>query len=127
MAEPDGLPRLRGLCEAFLTYVEGEVFRGGCFFAGMLSEFDARQGPLHEEVVADQEGWLGLLEGATRKARDRGELAAGTDVGQLVFELDVALELANYLYMLERDAGYLKRARRSIDSAIEARSTSAQG
>lgn len=127
MARQEGLPRLRGLCEAFLTYVERQVFPGGCFFAGMLSEFDARQGPLHDEVVADQEGWLGLLEQAAREARDRGELDSDTDVAQLVFELDAALELANYLFMLERDAEYLGRARRSIDSAIAGRATPSAG
>lgn len=93
----------------------------------MLSEFDARQGPLHEEVVADQEGWLGLLSQAAREAVERGELKPDIDVAQLVFELDAALELANYLYTLERDAAYLARGRRSIASAITGRSTPVEG
>lgn len=44
LAAPDGLARLESLCEAFLSYVERNVFPGGCFFAQLLREFDAQTG-----------------------------------------------------------------------------------
>lgn len=116
---PEGLAQLRGLCEAFLEYVRREVFPGGCFFAGMMSEFDAQEGPIHDEVTADQSEWLGLLHRAASDARARGELDQATDPDQLVFELDAALELANYMFVLFEDSAVLDRARRSIDSSIE--------
>jgi AcrR family transcriptional regulator len=119
LANPDGLPRLRGLCEAFLDYVRREVFPGGCFFAGMMSEFDAQVGPIHDEVTADQSNWLGLLRQAASAAKARGELDHATDPDQLVFELDAALELANYMYVLFGDPVVLERAGRSITSSIE--------
>ena len=40
-----GLRRLWNLCDLWLGYVEGEVFRGGCFFAAAAAEFDSRPGP----------------------------------------------------------------------------------
>jgi len=119
LAHPEGLARLRGLCEAFLDYVRREVFPGGCFFAGMMSEFDAQEGPIHDEVTADQSEWLGLLREAASEARTRGELDQATDPDQLVFELDASLELANYMFVLFGDPAVLERARRSIDSSIE--------
>ncbi len=118
LAVPEGLARLRGLCDAFLGYVRRGVFPGGCFFAGMLSEFDAKPGPLHREVEADQHEWLELLRGTAERAQARRELDRGADLDQLAFELHAALELANYLYVLQGDDGVLERARTAVDAAI---------
>lgn len=118
LSAPQGVTQLRSLCEAFLDYVRRHVFPGGCFFAGLLSEFDAQPGPVHDEVIADQRGWLGLLRTSAERARDLDELDDKIDLEQLAFELHAALELANYLYVLEGDPGVLDRARSAIDSAI---------
>jgi AcrR family transcriptional regulator len=118
MHAPEGLGQLEGLCAAFLSYVEREVFPGGCFFAQVIAEFDARSGALHEEVAADQRDWLSLLEDRARAARDRGELHAATDVEQLAFELTAALELANYLATLHRDPALVERGRRAVQEAL---------
>src|SRR6516164_4384248 len=44
LASPRGLPRLKAMLEHWLGYVEGVVFRGGCFFAAASAEFDSRPG-----------------------------------------------------------------------------------
>src|SRR5918912_951571 len=36
-----GLARLWKLCDIWLMYVRGGVFRGGCFFAAAAAEFDS--------------------------------------------------------------------------------------
>lgn len=118
LSAPDGVARLMGLCEAFVSYVERGVFPGGCFFAGLLSEFDARPGEIHEQVASDHRRWLEALAAAGRAARDRGEIDRRTDVDQLAFELDAVLELANYLYTLYRDPVFLERARTAVRTAI---------
>jgi AcrR family transcriptional regulator len=118
---PQGLARLESLCEAYLSYVERGVFPGGCFFAHLLAEFDAPEGPIHDHVVEIQEGWLGLLQGLIRTARERGELAPDTDPGQLAFELYAALELANFLSTLFRDPWAVGRGRRAVAEAIARR------
>ncbi|MQA13759.1 MAG: TetR family transcriptional regulator [Pseudonocardiaceae bacterium] len=120
LAAPDGLARLEGLCEAYLSYVERGVFPGGCFFAHLLAEFDAQTGPVHDEVVTGQRGWLGLLEGLVDTARQRGELDPATDAGQLAFELYAPLELANYLSTLHRDPAIVDRGRTAIRATIAA-------
>lgn len=118
LAAPEGLAQLEGLCEAFLSYVERGVFPGGCFFAQLLGEFDSQTGPVHDEVVADLRGWLGLIEGLTATAVQRGELVAATDPEQLAFELCSALELANYLSVLHRDPSLVERGRTAVHATI---------
>lgn len=121
LSAPEGLGQLRGLCEAFISYVERGVFPGGCFFAGLLSEFDAQAGAIREQVAADHAQWLQTLETTARAAQARRELDRRADVEQLAFELDAAMELANYLYVLYRDAEILDRARRAVGDSIDRR------
>ncbi len=118
LAAPEGLAQLESLCEAYLSYVERGVFPGGCFFAHLLAEFDAPTGPVHDEVVAIQRGWLGLLAGQIETAQRRGELSPTADAGQLAFELYAPLELANYLSTLHRDPSIVERGRDAVRRTI---------
>ncbi len=114
LAAPKGRAQLEALSDAFLSYVGRGVFPGGCFFAGMLSEFDGQSGQVHDETAGDKELWLGLLEQMARDAQDCGELDPAADIEQLAFELDAALELANYLFVLYRDPEVLERGRTAV-------------
>ncbi|MGH2446537.1 MAG: TetR/AcrR family transcriptional regulator [Candidatus Limnocylindria bacterium] len=118
LAAPEGVGRLASLCEAYLSYVERRVFPGGCFFAHLLAEYDARTGPIHEEVVSMQRGWLGLLEQQIDIAQQQGGLDSGLDASRFAFELYAPLELANFLSMLNRDAASVEQARETIRAAI---------
>lgn len=51
-APPPGLPRLYGLADAYLAYVEADTFPGGCFFASVLTEVAMQAGPVRERLVA---------------------------------------------------------------------------
>ena len=121
MFQPEGLPQLRGLCDAFLSYVERRVFPGGCFFAGLLGEFDAQPGTLHQQVAADHTSWLEALVATARAGQQRGELHKEADVEQLAFELDASMELGNYLYLLYREPEMLQRARTAVRESIDRR------
>jgi AcrR family transcriptional regulator len=118
MAAPPGRAQLEALCDAYLQYVERRVFPGGCFFAGMLAEFDAQTGELHQEVATDQREWVELVESLIWEAQQRGELAADTDPAQLAFDITAAVEHANYYSVLFDDPDVIQRARRSIAAAI---------
>jgi hypothetical protein len=98
--------------------VERGVFPGGCFFAHLLAEYDARRGPVHDQVVEIQRGWLALLEDLIETAKQQGELRRETDSGQLAFELYAALELANYLSTLNRDPSVIERGRAAVRGAL---------
>lgn len=119
LGAPEGLARLVSLCEAYLSYVERGVFPGGCFFAQLLAEFDAPDGPIHDEVVTGQRGWIGLLEHQIETARDNGELDPEVDTRQMAFELYAPLELANYLSTLYRDPSLIDRGRGAVRATIE--------
>lgn len=118
LAAPEGLAQLEGLCEAYLSYIERGVFPGGCFFAQLLAEFDAPAGSIHDEVAADQQGWLSLLAGLADTARQRGELDPATDPAQLAFELCAPMDLANYQAMLHRDASLVERGREAVRATL---------
>jgi AcrR family transcriptional regulator len=111
---PEGLQRLEALCLAYLSYVERDVFPGGCFFASIIAEMDARVGPIHDVVASLEREWQQELGTHIQEAQRRGELSSDLDVEQLVFELEACLELANYHFVLFRDVQVLDRARRTL-------------
>lgn len=92
---PAGLPRLLAMCESWLAYSRTRAFPGGCFFAGVLAEFDAREGRVHDAVLAGRTQWSALLTGLARTAVDLGHLPEGADPAQLAFELDALARAAN--------------------------------
>jgi len=118
MAASPGLERLEATTEAFFSYVERRVFPGGCFFANLLAEVDAQPGPLQREIRADYDGWRGFLVEILDDAEQLGQLVGGADPQQLAFEVDAALEYANFMYILRRDAEQLDRGRVAIRDLI---------
>jgi AcrR family transcriptional regulator len=111
---PNGLERLRRLCEGYLRYVESEVFPGGCFFASALAEVNTRPGPVHDRLVAFFGEWLELIETAVREAQADGGIASSEDASQLAFEIEAALLLANAQYVVVRTHEPIERAGRAI-------------
>lgn len=118
VAAPNGLAQLQTLGEAYLSYIQRRVFPGGCFFAGMLAEFDAQPGSAHDEVAADQREWVALLESMARDAQAAGELDPAADIAQLIFDVTAAVQLANYYFILFDDPAVIDRARESIGAAV---------
>lgn len=116
---PEGLARLEALCGAYISYVEHEIFPGGCFFASLLAEMDARAGPIHDLVVSIEREWQDTLARLAHQAQERGELAGDVDVEQLVFQLGACLELTNYHCVLFRDPEVLNVGRRTIATVLE--------
>ena len=109
-----GLRRLWNLCDVWLGYVEGEVFRGGCFFAAAAAEFDSRPGPVRDRVAEIMREWLATLRRAVAEARAGGQLNEDADPAQLAFELN-ALEMgANWAYQLHGDRQAFARAREAV-------------
>ncbi|MER6286784.1 TetR/AcrR family transcriptional regulator [Streptomyces sviceus] len=110
----DGLARLRDLCEGWLRYSERRVFPGGCFFYGVMAEFDAREGAVHDALAEAQRAWLTELERCAERARAAGELGADTDPAQLAFEVVALMETANAMSVLHGETAPYVRARRGI-------------
>jgi AcrR family transcriptional regulator len=119
LAEPKGIARLVGACEAFLSHIERRVFPGGCFFAAAAAEFGTQPGPVRDAVAAQQRDWLALLERLAREAQELGELEPGADPAQRAFELNALLVAANSSFILQGNAAVFGRARDAIRERLQ--------
>jgi AcrR family transcriptional regulator len=115
-----GLERLRALPDAYLRYVEAGTFPGGCFFATVLVEVSMQPGAVRDRLLAFLHDWLGRLEAAVRDAQREGDIDKSEDPGQLAFELESSLLLANTQFTVAQDAEPIERGRRAIERRIEA-------
>jgi AcrR family transcriptional regulator len=97
LKQPRGLPRLRAIVANWFEW--GREHQSGCVLLSAASEYDGRDGALHDGVVRQQAGWRDELQKAIAQAVERGHLRSDTDVAQLAFEI-YALMLG-----LHHDAG----------------------
>jgi AcrR family transcriptional regulator len=119
LAAPEGLGRLKALCEAYFSYVERRVFPGGCFFASLLAEMDARSGPIHDVVESLYRAGSDNIVETVHDAQRLGELDRDVDAEQVAFELQACLDWTNYQFVLFDDPEVLGRGRRSVESVLE--------
>ncbi len=109
-----GIEGILSLTDAWLDYMEREVFRGGCFLVAASIEFDSRPGPVRDEIAGLVSEWLMALEAAIGDAQDAGHVAPDIDPQQLAFELHALCMGANWAYQLYRDSAAFDRARSAI-------------
>ena len=123
MVEPasspsNGFERLRRLVDGYLRYVEVDTFPGGCFFASVLAEVDMRPGAVRDRLVGFLNDWLETLETAVREAQAEGAIDPSDDAGQIAFEVEAALLLANAQFVVARTPEPIERARRAIERRL---------
>ncbi len=120
----DGEPGLSTLWRtvvAWTEYSHDRVFAGGCFFRQAATELDARaEGPVRDAVVAALREWDAYLTRLVRAAVDRGQLTAGTDVDQVVFQVDAALDRADLASVLLEDPAAYRRAVAAVRATLVA-------
>jgi len=95
-----GLTRLRLLMEAWLSYLERDVFPGGCLLTAASLEFDDRPGPVRDAITAAWRRWLDLIEQDAATAQARRELAADLSPRQISFQLHAYITEANWAKQL---------------------------
>ncbi len=111
---PEGLPRLEGLVDAWLAYVERRVFPGGCFMGAVTPEFDSRPGEVRDALARARRGWLALLERQAAAAQAAGDIPGSPSPEMLAFEIDALLAAANVSRNLSDDTAPLAVARALI-------------
>ena len=116
-SEP-GLPRLVAIVDAWVDHLRGSVFPGGCFVTTASVEYDARPGPLHDDVAAAVSRWLGVLEAEAACARDAGDLPAGREPADVAFELHSLASGGSVAGRLTGDTAALDRTRAAMRRAI---------
>lgn len=120
---PPGLGRVWQLCARWLDYSEQRIFPGGCFFYGVIAEFDAREGAVHDALVRANRDWTGQVEHCITEALDTGDLHPDTDVPQLAFELIAPMETANAHSVLHGEPDAYRRAGTAITARLRAAAT----
>ncbi len=130
VAEPSfaaerGLVRLQAMLEAWLSYVERGVFRGGCFFFAVSAEMDDRPGPVRDLVAELTKAWLDAIEEEIRQAMKAGELQAKADAALLAFQLHAFAQEANWTFRLHNDSQAFARARAAMRQCLTLAATPA--
>lgn len=113
-----GLPRLQTLLDAWLSYAERRVFKGGCFFTAASLEWDSRGGPVKDRVVEIQREWLATLERVAREAVEAGHLSPDVDPPTLAWEMHALAMGANWSYMLFDDRDAFRRAMKAMRARL---------
>ncbi len=118
-----GLDRLRTITAAWLDYLTGTTFSGGCFFYAAAAELDRQPGPLRESIRAIVTAGLSLLREDLRAALDTGDLRADTDIEQLLFEMHAYLQEVSLMYLLLDDPDGRVRGERAITQLLQRHAT----
>ena len=118
-----GLDRLRAITSAWLDYLTGTAFSGGCFFYAAAAELDRQPGPLRESIRAIVTAGLSLLREDLRAALDTGDLRADTDIEQLLFEMHAYLQEVSLTYLLLDDPDGRVRGERAITQLLQRHAT----
>jgi len=113
-----GLPRLEAIVDAWIGHLRDGVFPGGCFVTTASVEYDARPGPLHDDVAAAVRQWLGVLAAEARTARDAGDLPADRDPADVAFELHSLASGGSVAGRLVGDPAALGRTRAAMRRAL---------
>ncbi len=114
LAAPPGLAQLVALCEAFFDHLQRRTFPGGCFFAGAALEMGTRPGPVKEQIVAFQTGFVALIKGFATTALAQGELPPDEDPDRLAFELNGIILAADASFVLHDDPAVLDLPRQVV-------------
>ncbi len=123
LAARKGIERLDALVAAWLGYIAGDTFAGGCLLMEAAAEFDNRPGQVRDLIAETMGMWTGLLVEQAERALERGELAPGTDPAQLAWELHAFGLALNWDRQLNGATGARQRAATAVRSRLEAAAT----
>lgn len=113
-----GRERLDALIDAWLSYLEREVFAGGCVLAAAAAEFDAQPGQMRDEVAAAMHKWLAMLAREIGIAQAAGEVLTDVSPQDVAFALNAFATSANIDYQLHRDTAIFQTARRAMNRSL---------
>ena len=118
-AAPKGVARVWALCDNLVSYLEREVFPGGCFMFTTLMEFKNRPGPVRDRLTELLGTWRGYLAHAIEQAQELGELDGCPSADALAFELNGLGNGANIDFQIFRDPQVFENARLAMRDRIE--------
>jgi AcrR family transcriptional regulator len=118
-----GIERLHALVTAWLSYIDSDTFKGGCFLMEAAAEFDNRPGPVRDLIAETMGMWMDYLVEQGAEALERGELKPGEEPDQLAWELHAFGLGLNWDRQLNDSPRARERARAAIESRLRAAAT----
>ena len=116
-----GSPVCRAVARAWISYLERDVFPGGCFLTAAATEFDGRPGPVRDRIAGTWRLWHRVLAREAAAAIDGGDLPPGTDAAQVAFEMNAVAMAVNEARQLRSDANAARRGRRAMARILSGR------
>lgn len=117
-AEPAGLPRLEAIIEAWITHLADGTFPGGCFITTASVEYDARPGPLRDDIAAAAERWLATLQADAAEAVRAGDLSSDRSPADVALELYALASGGSVLARLTNNPAGLPQVRLAMRRTI---------
>jgi AcrR family transcriptional regulator len=111
LAQPRGLPQLWQLCQGWIEFMRSGELSGRSFFLTALVEYDARPGPIRDELLRLRLRWERLFTTSWRIAERRGHVVPGSDAHQLFYEVGALIAGATLDAQLRDDPTAFDRAR----------------
>jgi AcrR family transcriptional regulator len=113
-----GLPRLEAIIDHWIAHLRDGVFPGGCFVTTASVEYDARPGPIRDDVAVSVRRWLAVLESEIRAAQGNGELPHTADPADVAFQLHALASGGGVTARLLDDAEALARTHGAMRFAL---------
>lgn len=115
-----GRERLLAIADAWLSYLDRDVFPGGCFVTAASCEFDDRPGRVHDAVTTAARRWLAVLAHEAEIAIRDGDLPPDTDPADVAFGCNAVAMGVNQARRLLRDDTAIARGRRAMRTLLGA-------
>ncbi len=115
---PAGLPRLEAVIDAWIAHLAGGVFPGGCFLTTASVEYDARPGPLRDDIAGAAKRWLAVLEADAAEAVRAGDLPTGRNPADVALELYALASGGSVLARLTGPSNDLSPTRAAMRRAL---------
>lgn len=117
---PRGVRRLRALFENWISWPARAKLRGGCPIDGGSREYDHQPGAMRDAIVDRQKQLYREMIKAVKLAIETGELAAGTDAEQVVFDFHALILMGFRSEMVLGPEEAHRRARASFEGLMRA-------
>ena len=115
--EPRGIARLRAMYARWVKRVSVEV-ASGCIYISGAVEYDDRPGPIREELMAMVGAWQAALLRCVQQCIEVGDLKAGSDAQQMVYEMYGLILALHHDARFLRMPGSVDRARSGFERLI---------
>ncbi|NML62697.1 TetR/AcrR family transcriptional regulator [Massilia sp. RP-1-19] len=118
LKEARGIARLKAMYTRWIKRVSVEI-ASGCIYISGAVEYDDRPGPIREELVSMVRSWQGAMLRCVEQCIEVGDLKAGTDAQQMVYEMYGLILALHHDARFLRMPGSVDRARAGFERLIQ--------